>query len=133
MTRITIDGTISQFSCKMTVPSNLWDTKTKRLIDKSTLAVKTNLALDKIRADITWTRKGGAIACLKYWKTSFNFHYLWVRISFIISLHFKNEIFLLLFKIYIFQITNNVCHLADVIFFIYLAKKTWHKSRNSQR
>jgi hypothetical protein len=52
MGRITIDGTISQFSCKMTVPSNLWDTKAGRLTGKSTLAVKTNIALDKIRVDI---------------------------------------------------------------------------------
>lgn len=52
MGRSTIDGTISQFSCKMTVPPNLWDTKAGRLAGKSTLAVKTNLALDKIRVDI---------------------------------------------------------------------------------
>ena len=30
MGRITIDGTISQFSCKMNVPPNLWDTKAGR-------------------------------------------------------------------------------------------------------
>lgn len=52
MGRITIDGTISQFSCKMTVPPNLWDTKAGRLTGKTTLAVKTNIALDKIRVDI---------------------------------------------------------------------------------
>lgn len=52
MGRITVDGTISQFSCKMTVPPNLWDTKVGRLTGKSTLAVKTNIALDKIRVDI---------------------------------------------------------------------------------
>lgn len=52
MGRITIDGTISQFSCKLTVPPNLWDTKAGRLTGKSTLTVKTNLALDKIRVDI---------------------------------------------------------------------------------
>ena len=32
--RITIDKTISQFSCKMTVPPNLWDTKAGRLTGK---------------------------------------------------------------------------------------------------
>lgn len=52
MGRITIDGTISQFSLKMTVPPNLWVTKAGKLTGKSTLAVKTNLALDKIRVDI---------------------------------------------------------------------------------
>lgn len=49
MCRITIDGTISQFSCKLTVLPHLWDTKAGRLTGKSTLAVKTNLTLDKIR------------------------------------------------------------------------------------
>ena len=48
MGRITIDGTISQFSCKMTVPPDLWDTKAGRLTGKSAVAVKTNIALDKI-------------------------------------------------------------------------------------
>jgi hypothetical protein len=43
MGRITIDRTISLFSCKMTVPPNLWDTKAGRLTGKGTLAVKTNL------------------------------------------------------------------------------------------
>ena len=52
MGRITIDKTISQFSCKMTISPNLWDTKAGRLTGKSTLAVKTNIALDRIRVDI---------------------------------------------------------------------------------
>ncbi len=52
MGRITVDGTISQFSLKMSVPPNLWDTKAGRLTGKSTIAVKTNIALDKIRVDI---------------------------------------------------------------------------------
>lgn len=52
MGRIMIDGTISQFSSKMTVPPNLWDTKAGRLTGESTLALKTNLVLDKIRVDI---------------------------------------------------------------------------------
>ena len=52
MCRITIDGTISQFSCKMDIPPHLWDTKAGRLSGKSAVAVKTNIALDKIRVDI---------------------------------------------------------------------------------
>lgn len=52
MGRITVDGTISQFSCKMNVLPSLWDTKAGRLTGKSILAVKTNFALDKIRVDI---------------------------------------------------------------------------------
>lgn len=30
MGRITIDGTISQFSCKMNISPNLWDTKARK-------------------------------------------------------------------------------------------------------
>ena len=52
MGRITIDGTISQFSLKINVHPDLWDTKAGRLTGKSAVAVKTNLALDKIRVDI---------------------------------------------------------------------------------
>lgn len=52
MGRITIDGTISQFSLKMNVPVNLWDTKSGRMTGKTALAVKSNLTLDKIRTDI---------------------------------------------------------------------------------
>lgn len=37
MGRITIDGTISQFSLKMNVPVNLWDTKAGKLSGKSIL------------------------------------------------------------------------------------------------
>jgi hypothetical protein len=36
----------------MTVPPHLWDTKAGRLTGKSAVAVKTNIALDKIRVDI---------------------------------------------------------------------------------
>ena len=52
MGRITIDKTISQLSCKMTVSPNFRDTKAGRLTGKSILAVKTNITLDKIRMDI---------------------------------------------------------------------------------
>ena len=52
MGRITIDGTISRLIFDPLLPPNLWDTKAGRLTGKSTLAVKTNLALDKIRVDI---------------------------------------------------------------------------------
>lgn len=52
MCRITIAGKISQFSCKMTVPPNLWDTKAGRLTGKTAKAVKANIAIDKIRVDI---------------------------------------------------------------------------------
>lgn len=52
MGRITIDGKISQFSCKLTVPPELWDTKAGRVSGKRSKALKTNIAIDKIRVDI---------------------------------------------------------------------------------
>lgn len=38
MGRITINGTISQFSCKMSVPPKLWDTKANKASGKSIVA-----------------------------------------------------------------------------------------------
>ncbi|MFR7965213.1 MAG: hypothetical protein ACLU5I_06250 [Alistipes finegoldii] len=38
MGRITINGTMSQFSCKLTVRSTLWDAKPTRLWQKSRIA-----------------------------------------------------------------------------------------------
>ena len=35
MGRITIDGTQTQFSCKMTIDPKIWDTKTGRAIGRS--------------------------------------------------------------------------------------------------
>ena len=53
MGRITIDGTVRQFSCKMSVLPGLWDTKSGRLTGKSMNATNTNRVLDQIRADIS--------------------------------------------------------------------------------
>jgi putative bacteriophage integrase len=52
MCRITIDGTIAQFSCKCDVLPNLWDVKSNRASGKSTVALETNRFLDKIRVGI---------------------------------------------------------------------------------
>ena len=49
MCRITVDGEIKQFSCKMDVPPRLWDVKNSRASGKSVEAQKINLAVDKIR------------------------------------------------------------------------------------
>ena len=52
MCRITVDGEIKQFSCKMDVPPRLWDVKNNRASGKSVEAQKINLAVDKIRVEV---------------------------------------------------------------------------------
>ncbi len=52
MCRLTVDGEIKQFSCKMDVPLRLWDVKTGRTIGKSIEAKKVNDEIDKIRVDV---------------------------------------------------------------------------------
>ena len=52
MCRITIDGTIAQFSCKCDIHPDLWDIKSNRASGKSTVALETNRFLDKIRVGI---------------------------------------------------------------------------------
>ena len=52
MCRITIDGTISQFSCKCDIHPDLWDIKSNRASGKSTVALETNRFLDKVRVGI---------------------------------------------------------------------------------
>ena len=52
MCRITVDGEIKQFSCKMDVPPRLWDVKNSRASGKSVEAQRINLAVDKIRVEI---------------------------------------------------------------------------------
>ena len=52
MCRITVDGEIKQFSCKMDVPLRLWDVKNSRASGKSVEAQRINLAVDKIRVEV---------------------------------------------------------------------------------
>ena len=52
MCRITVDGEIKQFSCKMHVPLRLWDVKNNRASGKSAEAQRINRAVDKIRVEI---------------------------------------------------------------------------------
>jgi integrase len=52
MCRITVDGEVKQFSCKMDVPLHLWDVKNNRASGKSAQAQKINLAIDRIRVDV---------------------------------------------------------------------------------
>ena len=52
MCRLTIDGEIKQFSCKMDIPQHLWDVKSGRAKGKSIEAKKINDGVDKIRVDL---------------------------------------------------------------------------------
>ncbi|MDR0537199.1 MAG: phage integrase SAM-like domain-containing protein, partial [Tannerellaceae bacterium] len=52
MCRLTVDGEIKQFSCKLDVPPALWDTKSGRASGKSVEARKINIAVDSIRVDV---------------------------------------------------------------------------------
>ena len=53
MGRVTINGTIAQFSCKQSISKGLWDAKGNRAKGKSREAVAVNYALDNIKAQIT--------------------------------------------------------------------------------
>lgn len=52
MGRVTINGSVAQFSCKQTIPKTLWDAKGNRAKGKSAEARNINLALDNIKAQI---------------------------------------------------------------------------------
>ena len=52
MGRITINGTVSQFSCKLSVSPKLWDTEGNRAAGKSVEARRINEKLDNIRTNI---------------------------------------------------------------------------------
>ncbi|MCE8463952.1 MULTISPECIES: site-specific integrase [Bacteroides] len=52
MGRVTINGTVSQFSCKCNIPKELWDAKGNKAKGKSKEAREMNLVLDNIKAQI---------------------------------------------------------------------------------
>lgn len=52
MCRITVDGEIKQFSCKLDAPLRLWDVKNNRASGKSAEAQRINRAVDKIRVEV---------------------------------------------------------------------------------
>ena len=52
MGRVTINGSVAQFSCKCTIPKELWDVKGNRAKGKSKEAREINLAFDNIKAQI---------------------------------------------------------------------------------
>ncbi len=53
MGRVTINGTIAQFSCKQSVSKAIWDAKGNRAKGRSKEAKEVNFALDNIKAQIT--------------------------------------------------------------------------------
>ena len=52
MGRVTINGSIAQFSCKQGISKDIWDAKGNRAKGKSREAREVNLALDNIKAQI---------------------------------------------------------------------------------
>ena len=52
MCRITVNGKISQFSCKLDVEEKLWNIELGRMSGRSAIAQETNRQLDKIRVGI---------------------------------------------------------------------------------
>ena len=52
MRRVTINGTVAQFSCKRSISKTLWDAKGNCAKGKSVEVRETNLALDNIKAQI---------------------------------------------------------------------------------
>ena len=52
MCRITVNGKISQFSCKLDVEEKLWNVNLGRMSGRSNVAQEANRMLDKIRVGI---------------------------------------------------------------------------------
>ncbi len=52
MGRVTINGSVAQFSCKLPIAKTMWDAKGNRAKGKSKEARDINLALDNIKAQI---------------------------------------------------------------------------------
>ncbi len=52
MGRVTINGSVAQFNCKLTIAKTMWDAKGNRAKGKSKEARDINLALDNIKAQI---------------------------------------------------------------------------------
>jgi hypothetical protein len=52
MGRITINGTMAQFSCKCSIESDLWGVHENRVLGNSKRAKELNLHLDTIRSEV---------------------------------------------------------------------------------
>ena len=53
MGRITINGTMSQFSCKLSVRSSLWDAKANKAAGRSLESQRINEKLENIKTNIS--------------------------------------------------------------------------------
>ncbi len=53
MGRVTINGSVAQFSCNLTIAKTMWDAKGNRAKGKSKESRDINLALDNIKAVMT--------------------------------------------------------------------------------
>jgi hypothetical protein len=53
MGRVTINGSVAQFSCILTIAKTMWDAKANRAKGKSKESRDINLALDNIKAVMT--------------------------------------------------------------------------------
>ena len=58
MGRIIVDGTQTQFSCKITIDPQVWDTKRGRATGRSAAAIKANRMLDNMRVSINKHYRG---------------------------------------------------------------------------
>ena len=61
MGRVTINGTQSQFSCKKTIPLDMWDVKGNCAKGRSKEALQINRELDNIKAQIITRRRLSSI------------------------------------------------------------------------
>ena len=52
MGRITVDGTQTQFSCKITIDPKVWDTKSGRTTGRSAASIEANRMLDNMCVSI---------------------------------------------------------------------------------
>jgi hypothetical protein len=69
MGRVTINGTQSQFSCKQSIPLDLWDVKGNRAKGRSREALQLNRDLDSIKAQLIkhyqhLSDKDGFVTCV---------------------------------------------------------------------
>ena len=53
MCRVTVNGKISQFSCKLDVEEKLWNVQSGKMSGKSLASQEANRMLDKIRVGVT--------------------------------------------------------------------------------
>ena len=71
MGRITINGTMSQFSCKLSVRSSLWDAKANKAAGRSVESQRINEKLENIKTNIGKQYQRDSLQLIFYLKTPF--------------------------------------------------------------